>query len=160
MVSHDVFKVKQTNEYDLCHFYQVGGSGDLPPFPSLHGPATHEKLSDFFHKARAEGRCNLIVMHTSNFVTAVSLLSDMHNKNSFHCLPLEGKGKIGGKHLSFCPFCLYTGSNDWTYMNHIICGHYEVAYSCGKCLDKVTVGAADGQSLQTLQGTESKVYRS
>ena len=24
-------------------------------------------------------------------------------------------------------------------MNHIICGHYDVVYSCGKCLDKVTM---------------------
>ena len=45
----------------------------------------------------------------------------------------EGKGKIGGKCLSFC---LYTGSNDRTYMNHII---YDVAYGCGKWLNKVTM---------------------
>ena len=75
-------------------------------------------------------------MHASNSVTAVSLLSDLYNKNSLHNLPLEGKGKIGSKCLSFC---LYTGSNDWTYMNHIICGHYDAVYSCRKCLDKVTV---------------------
>ena len=67
------------------------------------------------------------------------MLSNLHNKTSLHHLPLEGKGKIGGKHLSFCPFCLYTGSNDQTYMNHIICGHYDAMYGCGKCLDKVTV---------------------
>ena len=34
MASCNVFKVKQTSRYDLCHFYQVGESGDLPPFPS------------------------------------------------------------------------------------------------------------------------------
>ena len=139
MVSCYVFKVKQTSGYDLCHFYQVGGLGDLPLFPSPHRPATHKKLLDFLHKVRAEGRSNLIVMHAPDSVTAVSLLSNLHNKNSLHCLPLEGKGKISGKCLSFCPFCLYTGSNDGTYMNHIICGHYDMAYGCGKCLDKVTV---------------------
>ena len=26
-----------------------------------------------------------------------------------------------------------------TRPNHIICGHYDAAYGCGKCLDKVTV---------------------
>ena len=78
-------------------------------------------------------------MHTSNSVIVVSLLSNLHNKSSLHCLPLEGKGKIGSKHLSFCPFCLYTGSNDKTYMNHIICGPYDAAYGCRKCLDKVTM---------------------
>ena len=45
MVSHDVFKVKQTSGYNLCHFYQVGHSGHLPPFPSPCGPATCGKLS-------------------------------------------------------------------------------------------------------------------
>ena len=132
MVNHDVFKVKQMSWYDLCHFYQVGDSGYLPSFPPPHGPATHEKLSDFFHKARAEGQSHLIAMHASDSVTAVSLLSDLHNKISLHHLPLEGKGKTGSKHLSFCPFCLYTGSNDKTYINHIICGHYDAAYSCEK----------------------------
>ena len=78
-------------------------------------------------------------MHASDSVTVVSLLCDLHNKNSLHHLPFEGKGKAGGKHLSFCPFCLYVGSNDKTYMNRIICGHYDAVYSCGKCLDKVTM---------------------
>ena len=72
----------------------------------------------------------------SDSVTAVSLLSNLHNKTSLHHLLLEDKGKTGGKRLSFC---LYAGSNEKTYMNHIICGHYDAAYGCGKCLDKVTV---------------------
>ena len=139
LVSHDVFKVKQMNSYDLCHFYQVGESGDLAPFPPPHLPATHKRLSDFLHKARAEGQSQLIVVHVSDSITMVSLLSDLHNKTSLHCLLLEGKGRTGGKCLSFCPFCLYTGSKDETYMNHIIFGHYDAAYGCGKCLDKVTV---------------------
>ena len=137
MVSRDVFKVKQMSGYDLCHFYQVGGSGDLPPFPSPHQPATHERLSDFLHKA--EVRSQLIVTHVSNSITAVSLLSNWHNKTSLHHLLLECKGKTGGKHLSFCPFCLYMGSNNKTYMNYIIGSHYDAVYSCGKCLDKVTM---------------------
>ena len=137
MVNCNVFK--QMSRYDLCHFYQVGGSGDLPLFPSPHRLAIQEKLSDFPHKARAEGQSQLIVMHASNSVTAVSLLSNLHNKTSLHHLLLEGKGKTGGKHLSFCPFCLYMGSNDKTYMNHISGGHYDAAYSCRKFLDKVTM---------------------
>ena len=44
MVSHDVFKVKQTSGSDLCHFYQVVGSGSLPPFPS-HMAAQRRKLN-------------------------------------------------------------------------------------------------------------------
>ena len=30
-----VFKAKKSNEYDLCHFYHIELSRDLPPFPSL-----------------------------------------------------------------------------------------------------------------------------
>ena len=31
--SHSIFKPKKTSEHDLCYFYQVGLSGDLPDFP-------------------------------------------------------------------------------------------------------------------------------
>ena len=50
------------------------------------------------------------------------------------------------KKLSFCPFCLYHGSNDISYMNHIIGTHYNVAYSCGKCLKEMFLL---GQQLKT-----------
>ena len=46
-----VFKVKKTNKYNLCHFYGVELSGDLPKFPSLYEPATCEMLKDFLLKA-------------------------------------------------------------------------------------------------------------
>ena len=81
MVSHNIFKVKQASGYNLYHFYQVGSLGIPPPFPLPHGPATCEKLLDFLHKARAEGRSNLIVMHTSNSVTAVSFAVQSAQQN-------------------------------------------------------------------------------
>ena len=39
-----IFKDKKSNDYDLCHFYCVELSGDLPTFPSPCEPATHEML--------------------------------------------------------------------------------------------------------------------
>ena len=38
--------------------------------------------------------------------------------------------------LSFCPFCTYTGggSNNLSYLNHIIIVYYNASYGCGKCL--------------------------
>ena len=45
-------------------------------------------------------------------------------------------GKMA-KMLSFCPFCLYNGSNDILYMNHIMGRHYGTAYGCGNCLKEV-----------------------
>ena len=50
------------------------------------------------------------------------------------------------KKLSFCPFCLYHGSNDIRYINHIIGTHYNAAYGCGKCLKEVFLL---GQQLKT-----------
>ena len=32
---------------------------------------------------------------------------------------------------------MYSGSNDPSYMNHIICGHYNTKYGCRKCLKEV-----------------------
>ena len=55
-----VFKPKKTDEYDLCCFYKVGLSGDLPSFSSPHEPATHKLLSKFLLKdqgARASQSC-------------------------------------------------------------------------------------------------------
>ena len=32
---------------------------------------------------------------------------------------------------------MYSGSNDMSYMNHIMCGHYNANYGCGQCLKEV-----------------------
>ena len=51
MKHRGVFKAKKPNEYDLCHFYHVELSGDLPTFPSTCESATHDMLEDFLLKA-------------------------------------------------------------------------------------------------------------
>ena len=53
---------------------------------------------------------------------------------------MEPKADAAGKavkKLSFCLFCMYLGSNDPSYMNHIICGHNNANYRCRKCLKEV-----------------------
>ena len=103
-------------------------SGDLPPFPSPHEPATHGMLEELL---RAIAR---------DLAMAVCLLQELHNKDSLKCLLLEPKSDADGKmvkKLLFCPFCLYNGSNDISYMNHIMSRHYSAVYSCGKCLKEV-----------------------
>ena len=82
MVSHDVFKVKQTSGYDMCHFPHPAG---WQPVRSCQTSSTRPELRGDQSHSHA----------TSNSVTAVSLLSNLHNKNSLHCLSLDGKGKIG-----------------------------------------------------------------
>ena len=135
-----VFKAKKTNEYDLCHFYRIEISRDLPTFPSPCEPATHKMLKDFLLKAQALGCPNLVVAFAQDSTTAVCLLQELHSKDSLRCLPMELKPDAGGKaikKLSFCPLCLYNGSNDLLYMNHIVYGHYNANYGCGQCLKEV-----------------------
>ena len=53
---------------------------------------------------------------------------------------METDAEAGSKtkrKLFFCPFCQYSGSNNPSYLNHIICMHYNVSYGCGKCLKEV-----------------------
>ena len=91
MRSHAVFELEKSNEYDLCHLYQVGVSRDLLKFPMPHEPATHEWVANFLHKARALGWPNLIMVHTKNLVTAVCLLQELHVKDSLCCILMEPK---------------------------------------------------------------------
>ena len=67
MKHHRIFKVKKSNEYDLCRFYHIELSRHLPTFPSPHKHATCKMLEDFLLKAWALGCPNLVVA----FVTAV-----------------------------------------------------------------------------------------
>ena len=97
-------------------------------------------LEDFLLKAQALGHPNLIVAFAWDSAMAVCLLQELHSKGSLRCLPMELKPDTGGKaakKLSFCSLCLYNGSNDLLYMNHIMCGHYHANYSCGQCLKEV-----------------------
>ena len=115
-------------------------SGNLPPFPSPREPATRVMLEDLLRAAWALGHPNLLMAFARNSAMVVCLLQELHNKSSLKRLPLEPKSDADGKtvkKLSFCPFCLYNGSNDMSYMNHIVSGHYSTAYGCRKCLQKM-----------------------
>ena len=135
-----VLDPKKTNEYDLCQFYQVGLFGDLLDFSSPNEPATQKWVSKFLLMARSLGQPNLIVAHLLDSVMAVCLLQELYVKDSFQHLLMEPKADAAGKaikKLSFYPFCMYSGSNDPSYMNHIICSNYNANYGCWKCLKEV-----------------------
>ena len=140
MKYHGLFKAKKSNKYNLCHFYHIELSGDLPTFPSPCEPATHEMLEDFLLKAQALGHPSLVVAFMWDSAMAVCLLQELHSMDSLRGLPIEPKldaGRKAIKKLSFCPLCLYNDSNGLSYMNHIMCGHYNANYSCGQCLKEV-----------------------
>ena len=97
-------------------------------------------LEDFLLKVRALGHPNLVVAFAQDSATAFCLLQELHSKDSLRHLPMEPKSDVGGKttkKLSFCPFCLYHGSNNLLYMNHVMCRHYHANYGCGQCLKEV-----------------------
>ena len=48
-------------------------------------------------------------------------------------------------HVSCCPFCAYTIQNDLAYLNHIVCVHYDVNFTCGTCLSAIT---SSGQQMK------------
>ena len=82
-------------------------------------------------KDPSSGHPNLIVAFAWDAVTAVCLLQELHSKDSLRCLPMELKSDVCGKatkKLSFCLFCLYHSSNNLSYMNHIMCGHFHANY--------------------------------
>ena len=92
---------------------------------------------------------------TGKVMTAVSLLQLLHDKDSMKHLVLEtktGKQEVDSKtskKLSFCPLCLYCGSNDLSYLNHVMVVHYNAAYGCGKCLRKVLLTSQTHERHQT-----------
>ena len=73
-----VFDGIQSDIYDLCRFYTLGMTGDLPEFPAPWQPATHRQIRDLLKSARSIGRPYMILVHSTDLVTAVSMLREMH----------------------------------------------------------------------------------
>ena len=73
-------------------------------------------------------------------MTAVSLLRELHTTACLQRLQVDLRDKL--VKLSFCPFCAYAGGNDLSYLNHIIIAHYNVSYSCGRCLKQVFISSS------------------
>ena len=109
-------------------------------------------IKDLLGVVQAAKHSHLLVVFAGEVATTICLLQALHNKNSMKCLTLEVKtgkqvadtkaGKLGAnsksiRKLSFCPLCLYCGSNDLSYLNHVVVAHYNVAYRYGKCLQRI-----------------------
>ena len=79
----------------------------------------------------------MVLVHSMDFVTTVSMLQELHTATCLRCLQVELRDKT--VKMSFCPFCMYTGANDLSYLNHIIIVHYNSSYGCRKCLKQAFV---------------------
>ena len=52
--------------YDLCHFYALGMTGNLPEFPVPWEPATHGQVRDLLKLAHSIGRPYLILAYSAD----------------------------------------------------------------------------------------------
>ena len=139
-----VFDGIQSDIYDLCRFYTLGTTGDPPEFPSPQEPVTRGQISDLLKLAHSIGRSYLILAHSTDSVTVVSMLRELHTTASLQHLQVDIRDK--SVKLSFCPFCAYMGGggerNDLSYLNHIIIAHYNASCGCGKCLKQAFVSSS------------------
>ena len=86
------------------------------------------------------GHPYVILVHSADSVTAVSMLRELHTAACLRRLQVDLRNK--SVKMSFCPFCAYAGTNDLCYLNHIIIGHYNTSYGCGKCLKQAFVSSS------------------
>ena len=73
-----VFDSIQSDIYDLCQFYALGTTGDLPEFPVPWEPFTRGKIRDLLKSAYSISRPYLILAHSADSVTAISILRELH----------------------------------------------------------------------------------
>ena len=82
----------------------------------------------------------MILAHSADSVTTMSMLQELHMAACLRCLQVDLRDK--SIKMSFCPFCMYTGVNDLSYLNHIIIAHYNTSYGCRKCLKQAFVSSS------------------
>ena len=73
-----VFDGIQSDIYDLCQFYILRMTGDPPEFPAPQEPATRRQIRDLLKSAHAIGWLYMILAHSADTVTAVSMLRELH----------------------------------------------------------------------------------
>ena len=146
MKVHKVFEPLASSAYDLCHFYDVGmkaTKGSAPiSCPMPKAPMMPSQLKALLHKGRRQG-CPLLIMAIAREVlTLHGLLSKLHTPGALQHLLRRCKDDPTDQprmKTSFCPFCSYHCCNDSTFLNHIVSFHYDVGYSCSKCVEEVFI---------------------
>ena len=115
-------------------------TADPPKFPTPREPAICGQIRDLLKSARAIGQPYLILAHSTDSVTAISMLRELHTAACLRRLQVNLQDK--SVKLLFCPFCAYVGGNDLSYLNHIIIAHYNASYGCGKCLKQAFISSS------------------
>ena len=146
MKAHKVFEPLASSAYGLCHFYDVGlkaTKGSVPiSCPMPKAPMMSSQLKALLHKGRRQGHPLLIMAITGEVVMPHGLLSKLHTLGALQHLPMKSEDDPADQprmKMSFCPFCSYHCCNDLTFLNHIMSFHYNVGYSCCKCVEEVFI---------------------
>ena len=89
MGEHQVFNGIWSDIYDLCWFYILGTTGNPPEFPAPQEPATHRQIRDLLKSAHAIGWPYIILAHSADSVTAISMLRELHTATCLRCLQVN-----------------------------------------------------------------------
>ena len=98
MAKCKVFDCILSDLYDLCHFYALGTTGNPPDFPPPREPVTRNQVEDLLKSARSIGCPYMILAHSNDSVTAVSMLQELHTTTCLRHLQVDLCDK-----LSRCP---------------------------------------------------------
>ena len=71
-------QVIRSDIYNLCRFYILGATGDPPELPTSREPTAHRQISDLLKLAHAIGQPYLLLEHSADSVTAISMLRELH----------------------------------------------------------------------------------
>ena len=111
-----------------------------PRFPHEQELVMHSQVRDLLKSARSIGCPYVILAHSTDSVTTVSMLQELHTTTCLRHLQVDRWDK--SVKMSFCPFCMYAGANNLSYLNHIIIAHYNASYGCGKCSKQAFVSSS------------------
>ena len=123
----------------------------------------HNQVKDLLKSTRSIGCPYMILAHSNDSMTAMSMLQELHTATCLRRLQVDLCDK--SIKMSFWPFCAYTGANDLSYLNHIIIAHYNASYGCGKCLNQAFVSSSTlhnhkkvflGFDKKPVKGSDSK----
>ena len=124
------------NPMGLCRFYQTSSKKSNV----LTGPKSADcarKIHDMIKLTKGVRRPLTVIVLEGEMVTPLGLLQELHLHLTLFCITIHTleEVKVGPKnHMSCCPICVYVVKNDYSFLNHIIVGHYWSSFSCGKCL--------------------------
>ena len=126
------------NPLGLCRFYWTDPQKSNV-ITGLKSAASTCRIKRLLELAKELGQPLTIMVFKGGMVTLLGLLQELHSCLTLSCIPdphSQKRWKWDRKTMvSCCPICAYVIKNDYTFLNHIIIGHYWSSFSCGKCLE-------------------------